>query len=99
MVFQQSCQPKAGRPWAEKLMYYVYVLKSDINGKLYKGSTADLRNRVEEHNFGKVWSTKSATPWRLLYYEGFLDKKVALIVERFLKSGKGKERLKWLLGT
>ncbi|HEY4514840.1 MAG TPA: GIY-YIG nuclease family protein [Candidatus Paceibacterota bacterium] len=36
-----------------KTMYYVYVLKSYKNGKLYKGSTADLKKRFVEHIKGR----------------------------------------------
>mgnify|MGYP001603299370 FL=1 len=78
-------------------MYYVYILKSQRHGKLYKGSTSDMKRRLNEHNGGKVISTKSGTPWQLIYYEAFLHKTDALREEIFLKSGKGKERIKYLL--
>ena len=48
-------------------MYYVYVLRS-INGKLYTGSTGNLKSRIEEHNKGFVPSTKNMTPFELVYY-------------------------------
>ena len=78
-------------------MYYVYVLKSNKTGKLYKGSCSDLKKRLYEHNLGKVKSTKSEKPWSLIYYEAFLNKKYARREEIFLKTGQGRERLKWLL--
>jgi putative endonuclease len=78
-------------------MYYVYVLKSSKHGKFYKGCTSDLKNRLLEHNNAKTQSTKSGIPWELVYYEAFVSKKSALVEEKFLKSGKGKERLKYLL--
>lgn len=77
-------------------MYYIYILKSKKTGKLYKGFTEDIKNRIREHNAGKTISTKNGRPWELVYYEAFLDKKPALIEEKFIKSGKGRERLKWL---
>jgi putative endonuclease len=77
-------------------MYYVYIIHSQKSNKLYKGSTADLKQRIKEHNSEKVKSTKSGVPWTLLYYEAFTNKTDALIEERFLKSGKGKERIKYL---
>jgi putative endonuclease len=91
-------QPEAGPPWAEKLnMYhYVYVLQNK-NGELYKGSTDDLRKRKADHNGGKVKSTRKGRPWKLIYYEAFLSKKASKKEELFLKSGKGRERLKFLL--
>ena len=78
-------------------MNYVYILKSDKTGKLYKGSTGDLRERVGNHNNGKVISTKDGRPWKLVYYEAFLSKIDARREELFLKTGKGRERIKFLL--
>ncbi len=78
-------------------MYYVYVLKSAKTGKLYKGSTADLKLRLAKHNTGGVSSTKAFVPWKLIYYEAFINKTDALREEKFLKSGKGRDRIKYLL--
>jgi len=33
-------------------MYYVYILRSTVTGKIYKGFTKDLKRRFEEHNRG-----------------------------------------------
>ena len=52
-------------------MYYVYVLKSVKDDKLYIGSTNDLRRRLSEHNSGKAKSTISRLPLELRYYEAF----------------------------
>jgi putative endonuclease len=78
-------------------VHYVYVLKSLKTGKLYKGSTANLKARLAKHNSGSVSSTKEFRPWVLIYYEAFINKTDALREEKFLKSGKGRERLKHLL--
>jgi len=78
-------------------MHFVYILKSDKNGKLYKGSTSDLRRRIKEHNNGEENSTKTGVPWKLIYYECFSNKTDALREEKFIKSGKGRERIKFLL--
>jgi len=39
-------------------MYYVYVLKSEVDGRLYKGLTENLEIRLKQHNSGKSKSTK-----------------------------------------
>ena len=78
-------------------MYYVYILRSIRNGKLYKGFTKDLRKRIKEHNKGKSIFTKNNRPWQLIYYEAFINERDARREELFLKSGKGKERIKYLL--
>jgi len=76
-------------------MYYVYVLKG-LGDKLYKGYCSDLRKRFEQHNSGKIKSTKRLRPLKLIYYEAFESKNSARKEELFLKSGKGRERLKFL---
>ncbi|MFA5870663.1 MAG: GIY-YIG nuclease family protein [Candidatus Paceibacterota bacterium] len=75
-------------------MYYVYILKSKKTGRLYKGFTKDLRKRIIEHNKGKTISSKFGIPWKIAYYEAFENEKDARREELFLKSGKGRERIK-----
>ncbi|MFH0803850.1 MAG: GIY-YIG nuclease family protein [Candidatus Tagabacteria bacterium] len=79
-------------------MHYIYVLQSQVNGKLYKGSTADLRKRVNEHNAGRVKSTKSSRPWILIYYEAYQNKTLARKTELFYKTSQGRRQLKNKLG-
>jgi len=78
-------------------MYYVYVLQSNKSLKLYKGCSSNLKKRLDKHNAGGVKSTKGGVPWKLIYYQGFLSKSDALREEKFLKSGKGRDRIKLLL--
>ncbi len=66
-------------------MYYVYVLKSKKDGNLYTGSTNDLKRRLDEHNNGLVFSTKSRRPFELVYYEAYKSEKDARSRERNLK--------------
>ena len=77
-------------------MWYFYVLESLKDGSLYKGHTKDLKRRVgEEHNKrrGGAFTSKHA-PYRLIYYEGYLEKADAVKSENFLKTGYGREVLK-----
>jgi len=78
-------------------MYYVYILFSHKLNKKYIGSTNDLKNRLKEHNAGRTPFTIKGIPWKLIYYQCFINKIDALAEEKFLKSGKGRERLKFLL--
>ncbi len=78
-------------------MYYVYILKSTVTSQLYKGSTKDLKNRLQIHNQGGVKSTKTGRPWVLIYYQAFTNKTDARREELFLKTGKGRNRIKYLL--
>ena len=75
-------------------MYYVYILLSTKDGKLYIGSTPDLKKRIEKHNHGYVLATKYRRPIKLIYYEGYLHTRDAKRREIFLKGGKGHEQLK-----
>ena len=43
------------------VMWYVYVLRSAKDGKLYVGSTSDLKRRISEHESGFCESTKHRT--------------------------------------
>ena len=42
--------------------YYVYVLRSDIDGRLYKGHANDVAKRLKEHNAGKLNLQKDICP-------------------------------------
>ena len=75
-------------------MYYIYVIQSEKDGLLYTGYTGDLRNRLIEHNSGKVASTKLRGPFKLIYYEACLDQQDATAREKYLKTGMGKRYLK-----
>ncbi len=66
-------------------MFYLYILKSKIDGELYVGSTNDLKRRFKEHNAGDVQSTKSRKPFVILYYEAYSAEVNARKRERQLK--------------
>jgi putative endonuclease len=66
-------------------MFYVYILKSLKDQKLYFGSTNDLKKRFREHNSGKVFSTKYRKPFKLIYYEAYSIEKDARHRENNLK--------------
>lgn len=78
-------------------MYYVYVLKSIKNNKLYVGRTEDLKKRISKHKSGKAWTTKRMLPIKLVFYEAFLDKEDAIRRERYFKTSKGKSSLKQII--
>ena len=43
-------------------------------GRWYIGMSADIQNRLAEHNAGRVRSTKGYKPWRIIYTEQFASK-------------------------
>jgi putative endonuclease len=76
-------------------MFKVYVLESIKTKKWYIGFTpSDVIKRLNKHNNGEVVSTKSFRPWRLIYYESYLNRNDATGREKFLKSGAGRSFLK-----
>jgi putative endonuclease len=75
-------------------MHYVYVLRSGKDAGFYIGYSANLRKRVNEHLTGRSFATSSRRPWRLIYYEAYLNQADALGRERYLKSGSGRRFLK-----
>lgn len=70
--------------------YYVYVLFSLSYKLFYTGYSRSLKNRIREHQEGKVYSTKNRLPVILIYFEGCLNQKDATRREKYLKSGNGK---------
>jgi len=70
-------------------MYYTYVIKSLVDGKLYVGSTSNLKRRFAEHQTGKVISTKHRKPFKLLFYEAYGEKLLSIKREKYLKSSDG----------
>ncbi|KKU52016.1 MAG: Excinuclease ABC subunit C [Candidatus Moranbacteria bacterium GW2011_GWE2_47_10] len=75
-------------------MYYTYVLESLKNKRLYVGYTNDLKRRLSDHNAkrGSVYTSKNA-PFKIIFYEAYLNKKDATKAEKFFKTGYGREVL------
>ncbi len=69
-------------------MFYVYILKSKKDNKLYIGYTEDLKRRIAEHQKGRVENTSHRLPVELIYYESYRDIDDAKAREKsFKKSG------------
>jgi putative endonuclease len=75
-------------------MYYVYVLRSTADDGFYIGYSANLRKRFEQHVQGDSLATSHRGPWKLVYYEAYLEQADAIGRERYLKSGAGRRFLK-----
>ena len=66
-------------------MYYVYIIKSIKDKQLYIGYTNNLPRRIKEHNSKLNTSTKSRTPFKLVYYEAYHNQQDAIKRESNLK--------------
>lgn len=81
------------------MRYVVYAIVSEVGNRIYVGLTRNLTRRLKEHNSGFVRSTKSYRPWTVFYTENAVDRVEARTMEKYLKSGFGKEFLKSVRDT
>ncbi len=75
-------------------MYFVYVLISLRDKQFYVGITEDVKMRFKNHIEGKVISTRSRRPLKLVGYEFYWYKKEAGAREKYLKSSDGRKKMK-----
>ena len=75
-------------------MFYVYVLHSDQDAGFYIGFSSDLKKRLAQHKRGAATATSYRGPWKLIYYEAYVEQADALGRERYLKSGSGRRFLR-----
>lgn len=79
------------------MFYYTYILQSQKNNSLYIGYTSDLKKRLLSHNGGQNQATRPFLPYRLIFYEAFLNRIDAKNREEYLKGGYGRRSIKTLL--
>jgi len=76
------------------MFYYTYIFKSQKDNSFYIGWTNNLKIRLHKHNSGLVSATKYRKPFKLVYFEGCLNKQKAILREKSLKTGFGRKYLK-----
>ena len=74
--------------------YFVYAIKSEKDGRVYVGFSENVHRRLKEHNSGKTKSTKGYRPWKLIFTKECETRIQARELEKYYKSGIGKEKLK-----
>ena len=79
------------------MFHYVYILQSLKDNSLYIGYTSDLKKRFEKHNAGINKATKPFRPYKLIFYEAFLNRIDAKNREEYLKGGYGRKSINALL--
>lgn len=75
-------------------MYYVYILQSLKTKEFYKGFTDNFDRRLKQHELGKVEFTKNKLPLRIVHVEICKTRKEARKLEKYFKSGYGREVIK-----
>ena len=78
-------------------MFYLYILESEFDQSFYIGSTENLENRVNEHNFGNTRFTKRKRPWKVIYFEEYKTRGEAIKRERYLKRLKSRKYINYLI--
>ena len=76
------------------MKYIVYAIKSELDGRVYVGFSADVDKRLKEHNSGKTKSTKGFRPWFIIFTEEWTDRIAAREKEKYYKTGIGREKIK-----
>ncbi|MGB8816077.1 MAG: GIY-YIG nuclease family protein [Minisyncoccia bacterium] len=79
------------------MSYFVYILLSKKDDRLYVGCTEDPNQRLKDHNYGKVLATRNRRPLFMIHTEEIVDKANAFNRERFLKSLWGAREKKRIL--
>jgi len=79
------------------MFFYVYILQSQKDNSFYIGHTSDLRKRLKHHNNGDSQATKPFRPYKLIFYESFLNRIDAKNRETYLKGGYGRRTIYGLM--
>ena len=74
-----------------------YVLQSEQQDYLYKGSCRNLKKRLQDHKAGRVSRTKNRRPLTLVYFEYFDSYTDARKKENYLKTGAGRDFIRNIL--
>ena len=72
--------------------YIAYILRS-AEGYHYTGSCENLEARLENHKRKTTHFTKKGTGWTVIYSKEFPTRSEAMMHEKWLKSGVGRQ---WL---
>jgi len=78
-------------------MYYVYILLNQAKTKTYTGVSEDANKRLEEHNAGRVRSSRLYRPYKIVHTESFTTLSQARQKENFYKSTTGRRKLREML--
>ena len=72
------------------MSYYVYVLISTYNNKLftYVGYTINLKKRLQLHNSSKGAKYTRGKKWKIIYSKKFKSKNIAMINEYKIKKNR-----------
>ncbi len=67
------------------MAWFIYILRSELDGDYYKGITENVLRRLEEHNAGDSKFTSTKRPWKLVFQKEMPSKRDAIIEEKRIK--------------
>jgi putative endonuclease len=71
---------------------FVYIIQSiRTHGAYYTGLTSDPDARLTAHNAGASQHTAAQRPWKKLVVVEFDEEEPAVLFEKYLKTGSGRE--------
>ena len=75
------------------MIYYVYIIRSTSTKKFYTGITNSITRRLQEHNGheSNTKTTKILNDYDLVFCQITESREKARILEKYLKSGVGRE--------
>ncbi len=80
------------------MSYSVYIIYSASKDKYYIGFTGDeLDQRIRKHNSNHKGFTGLTGDWKLMHFESYDEKYMAIKREKELKSWKSRMRIKKLI--
>ncbi len=80
-----------------KMVFFIYILRSQKTRKYYIGCTNNLKKRVKQHNQGQNISTMRDQPWQLIRYKTSNSQEEAYKCEKLIKSYKGGNAFKKII--
>jgi len=79
-------------------MYFLYILRSLKDNKLYIGTSNNIEARLKQHNNGLSKSTKYRRPFKLIYKEKYNARSDAMKREWYFKNtSEGNKLMRQLL--
>jgi len=78
-------------------LYTVYILQSEKDKRYYIGCTKNPEKRIEEHNQGRVKSTKRSKPWKVVYKEEKENLSFGRKREKEIKAWKKRKKIEELI--
>lgn len=68
------------------MTFFVYILESLKDGRLYIGQTNNIDDRIKRHNSGQVTATLNRRPLKIIHAEKFKTRVESMQREKYLKA-------------